>query len=146
MTAQNRYFCGSKKSSMKKIAYMTLLVAAIATLSSFFSPDRPVRSTPAGNPDQASVIPDSVMKVLERACMDCHKDGGSAMARGKLNLSQWAKMTPEKQVKKAVDICMEVTKGSMPPKKWRANNPDKVPTSAESEMICRWAKSIQQKP
>jgi hypothetical protein len=65
------------------------------------------------------------------------------MAKGKVNFSKWSTYDAEKQSKKANAICKELTKGDMPPKKWRANNPNDVPTQAEVDMICRWAKSLQ---
>lgn len=86
-------------------------------------------------------LPDSVMQVVRTACMDCHSDDGSAFARGKLNFSKWSEYSEEKRIEKARDICDEMTKNGMPPKKWRNNNPDKIPTQAQTDLICRWASS-----
>lgn len=88
-------------------------------------------------------LPDSIQKFVQRACMDCHADEGSSMARGKINFSKWATYDAEKQAKKVISMCKELTKSSMPPKKWRAKNSAEVPTQAEVDMICRWAKSLQ---
>ena len=51
--------------------------------------------------------------------------------------------TTDKQVNKAEDMCKQVSKGKMPPKSFRSNNPDKVPTQAEVQVICNWASSLE---
>jgi hypothetical protein len=129
---------------MKRIALFTLislgvLIAVVLVMNprEAFSSKKPM---PAGPGTELS---DSVQKFVQKACMDCHADDGSSMARGKVNFSKWNTYDAEKQSKKANAICKELTKGDMPPKKWRANNPNDVPTQAEVDMICRWAKSLQ---
>jgi mono/diheme cytochrome c family protein len=129
---------------MKKAAFF-MLAAAVTFITAMilFNPNP---ATGSGKPRPAGpgvAIPDSVNKIFQKACMDCHADDGSAMARGKVNFSQWEKYDAGKQAKKAEDICKELTKSGMPPKKWRANNPDEVPTPAEVEMVCKWAKTFQ---
>jgi len=88
-------------------------------------------------------LPDSIQKMVKRACMDCHADDGNFMAKGKVNFSVWDKYDAEKQAGKAKAICKVLTKGSMPQKKWCTNNPKDVPTQAEKDMVCRWANGLQ---
>ncbi len=92
--------------------------------------------------DEGQPLADSVMKIVKVSCMDCHADGGNGMACAHVNFSKWVSYKPEKQAAKANDICKMITKGSMPPKKYRANNPDAVPTQAQINTICNWAKSL----
>lgn len=129
---------------MKKSVYI-LLAAAVACLAIFIvlNPSPATGSGKASSSGPGTSLPDSVYKVVQKACMDCHSDDGSGMARGKVNFSQWQSYDQEKQMKKAADICKELTKSGMPPKKWRANNPNDIPTQAETDMICKWAKSLE---
>jgi len=92
--------------------------------------------------DDGQPLADSVMKIVKTSCMDCHADGGSGMACAHVNFSKWSSYKPEKQAAKANDICKELTKGTMPPKRYSANNPDAVPTQAQVTTICNWAKGI----
>jgi len=122
-----------------------MLPAAVTFFAAMIIFD-PSPATGSGKPLPAGpgeAIPDSVNKVFQKACMDCHADDGSAMARGKVNFSQWGKYDAGKQANKAENICKEMANSGMPPKKWRANNPDAVPTPAEVEMVCRWSKTLQ---
>jgi hypothetical protein len=91
-----------------------------------------------GNP-----IPASVMKIAKKSCVNCHAEPGNRMAKTKVNLSQWDTYSPEKQAKKAKDMCNMITKGKMPPKKFREKHPEDVPTPAELKTICEWAESLQ---
>lgn len=88
-------------------------------------------------------IPDSIYKIFQKSCMDCHADDGSSMAKSKLNFSKWESYDADKKVKKAKDICEEMKKGSMPPKGFRKNNPDLIPTGAEVDAVCKWVASIE---
>ena len=88
-------------------------------------------------------IPESVMKIMQKSCVKCHATPARGMAISKLNLTNWEKLTPEKQASKAKAMCNIVTKDKMPPKKFKANNPDGVPSKEEIATICDWAKSIE---
>lgn len=87
-------------------------------------------------------IPDSIMQFVRTACMDCHSNEGSSIARGKLNFSKWSEYDAGKQKTKAAESCEEMAKGDMPPKKWRAKKPDQVPTQEQMDMFCRWTKTL----
>jgi hypothetical protein len=128
---------------MKKIALFSLVTMGVLLAVVLFINPQTVQGSgkPAAEPGTA--LPDSVLKFVQKACMDCHADDGNFMAKGKVNFSTWASYDAEKQAKKANAMCKELTKSAMPPKKWRANNPNDVPTQAQVDMICRWAKSLQ---
>jgi uncharacterized membrane protein len=129
---------------MKKIALITLFAMSISiALFLVFTPRAVLGSKQSEASGPVTELPDSIQKFVQKVCMDCHADDGNAMARGKVNFSKWATYDAEKQVKKANAICKELTKSAMPPKKWRANNPNDIPTQAEVDMVCRWAKSLQ---
>jgi len=133
-----------KKINMKKTAIIIMLTAlTTAGMLVLQSPGSFAGSEKSMAANAGSTLPDSVQKFVQRACMDCHSDHGNGMARGKVNFSTWEGYDTEKQAKKANSISQELVKGGMPPKKWRSNNTDKVPTQAEIDMISRWAKSLQ---
>lgn len=91
-----------------------------------------------GNPE----LPDSVMKVVQKACMDCHGEDGNSMAKMHLSLAKWNTYNAKKQAGKAFDISKEVSKGAMPPDKWRKNNPDNVPSQADVTLLKNWALAL----
>jgi mono/diheme cytochrome c family protein len=92
--------------------------------------------------DEGQPLADSIMKIVKVSCMACHGDGGNGMACAHVNFSRWAPYKADKQAAKAKDICKIITKGSMPPKKYREENPAAMLTKAQSTMICNWAKSL----
>ena len=90
-------------------------------------------------------ISSSVMKIAGRSCVKCHTEGGNGMAMMHLDFDKWETYTTDKQADKAKAVCNKVTKGSMPPKSFRSNNPEKVPTQADVQVICNWATSFAKK-
>jgi len=88
-------------------------------------------------------IPAGIMKVAEKSCVKCHTEPGNGMALSHVNLSNWDKFSAEKQAAKAKAMCNMVTKGKMPPKKFRTEHPDGVPSVEETKALCDWAESIQ---
>ena len=128
---------------MKRIAFIS--VVAMSILLAFvlvFNPQTVNGSRkPLAGPGTA--LPDSIHKMVKRACMDCHADDGNFMAKGKINFSTWEKYDADKQASKAQAMCKVLTKGSMPQKKWCENNPKDVPTQAEKDMVCKWANSLK---
>lgn len=129
---------------MKKAAFLSLIAMSVVFAFVFmFNPQTVIGSKKTMSAESGTVLPDSILKFVQRACMDCHADDGSAMARGKINFSKWDTYSAEKQSSKGQSICKDITKSAMPPKKWQTNNPTAVPTQAEVDMVCRWAKSLQ---
>jgi hypothetical protein len=64
------------------------------------------------------------------------------MSRTKLNFSEWASYSAEKQQEKANKIYKEVSKDKMPPKSAREANPGIVPTKEQVETIKKWVDSF----
>lgn len=129
---------------MKKNVLIYIFIAFLAASGILMlKPQSVIGSRNAKVPPAGTEIPDSVMKIFRRACMDCHSDDGTSMARGKVNFDKWSAYDAEKQVKKAGQICKQVTKGSMPPKGWRKNNPNDIPTQSEIDLICKWSQNNQ---
>jgi mono/diheme cytochrome c family protein len=87
-------------------------------------------------------LPDEIYKIVNVSCIPCHTSEGGVMSRSKLNITEWAKYSPEKQKEKAAKMYSEINKGAMPPKKARENNPEKIPTKEQAEIIKKWSESF----
>lgn len=128
---------------MKKTLIIAMVTVTAAFLTAMSASDLINSGTKATSSPAPSIeIPDSVMQIVRTACMDCHSDNGSAMARGKLNFSKWSTYDMNKQINKARKSCEEMGKSSMPPRKWRAKKPELVPTQAQVELFCHWTKGL----
>ena len=104
---------------------------------------RPVSAAGSGKYSEGNpVLPDSVAKVIQKACLDCHGADGNGMAKSHVNFASWTSYDSKKQADKANAISKAIAKSSMPPGKWRKNNPDNIPTPAEVELVKNWAKAL----
>jgi hypothetical protein len=88
-------------------------------------------------------LPADVSKVLTTSCIKCHMEPGNSMALSHVNFSKWDSYGADKQASKAAAMSKEISKGKMPPKGFKKDNPDKVPTEADIKVIADWAKSMQ---
>lgn len=127
---------------MKKQVFLSIItLAAVSFLFTGFS------NYPSSGEDKDKkaqiTIPEDISKILEKSCYPCHTSPGNKVAMMKLNLEKWNEYDGKKQVKKAGKMCSMTTKGSMPPKKFITENPDKVPTQEEIKAICDWAASVK---
>ncbi|MGA2407862.1 MAG: heme-binding domain-containing protein [Bacteroidales bacterium] len=88
-------------------------------------------------------LPDSVNTIVTFSCVPCHTSQGALMSRAKLNFTQWAQYSPEKQKEKAAKIYSELNKGAMPPKSAREKRPEIIPTKEQVEIIEKWSESFK---
>ena len=131
---------------MKKLLAVVASVFTIAIIVTMIAmPSRAINSSENSNPSMTSSIPDSVSKIMEKSCFPCHSSPGNGMAMMHVDFDKWETYKPEKQADKANAMCKMVTKGAMPPKSFRNNNPDKVPTQSQVQVICNWANSFPKK-
>jgi hypothetical protein len=100
------------------------------------------QSSQMGN-EKGKPIPQNVLKTVEKSCMNCHSENGNFMAESKINLSKWKEYSTEKQAVKAQAMCQKISKGEMPPKKYRKKHPENIPTSDDIKIICEWSQSLQ---
>jgi mono/diheme cytochrome c family protein len=91
---------------------------------------------------QPSTIPDDVNKIVTASCTPCHTSQGGLMSKTKLNLTEWARYSPEKQKEKAAKMYSELNKGAMPPKAAREKHPESIPTKEQMEVIRMWSESF----
>ena len=127
---------------MKKSIGVSFAVLGIVFLTSMIMNNSSAQSSQKTGIVSKPISP-AVMKIAERSCLKCHAEGGNEMAMMHLNLSNWDKFSPEKQAGKAKDMCKMISKGKMPPKGFKENNPGAAPTKDEAKIICDWATSIR---
>lgn len=127
---------------MKKLITLSVAIAAFLFIIALVINQAFARTAPDSGVVGKS-IPKNVMKIADKSCVRCHTEPGDFMALSHLNLSIWEKYSPEKQAAKAKAMCTMVTKDKMPPKGFRAKNPNGVPTNEELKTLCDWAESIQ---
>lgn len=107
-------------------------------------------------------IPDSVNKILDKACYDCHsnstrypwyfniqpvawwmndhiKDG-----KDELNFSEFGKRKTENQVKKLKKVAKEVEEGEMPLDSYTWIHKEAILTDAEKKIVIDWATNLSQ--
>ncbi|MBM3404665.1 MAG: hypothetical protein FJY10_07220 [Bacteroidetes bacterium] len=126
-----------KSNPMKKqlIPFIVLEVFTAAFMVSAFQ-------TPTQQTQSTSGIPDSVYVILKKACMACHSDQGTGLAKGKLNLSPWDGYSADRKVSKARAICKEMKAGTMPPRRFVAKNPEAQLTDDQIRIVCDWTASL----
>jgi hypothetical protein len=131
---------------MKKFFVVALSALTFAVIVSMIAmPSRAISSSKFTNPSMTSSIPDSVSAILEKSCFPCHSEPGNGMAMMKLNFDKWETYTLEKKADKAKAMCKKVSAGKMPTSSFRKNNPEKVPTEKETNVLCNWSNSFEKK-
>jgi hypothetical protein len=124
---------------MKKIySFLAATVLLVVFALVFMSQKANIQNDPKG-----AALPDDVKTIIKNSCIGCHGEGGSKMAMTHVNFSKWEEYKPEKQASKAEAICNQVTKEKMPPKKFKAEHPDLVPTAAQVKILCDWSNSLK---
>lgn len=128
---------------MKSSSRLTILVAGLFMFA--FTTLKPVQaqeSQPVA--DTVNALPPDVQVILKKGCYDCHAEPGKPMALSHVNFTRWNEYSAEKQASKAKSICDQVTKGDMPPKRYKEYNPSGVPTAEELKILCDWVEKFQE--
>ena len=89
-------------------------------------------------------IPDNIKVILDKSCMGCHNDeSSSTKGKMKLNFDKFnnGKYSIGKQIAKLNGIVKTLEKGKMPPKKFKAKYPDRVPSDEDTKLLSDWAKA-----
>jgi hypothetical protein len=119
------------------ISIVTILPILVFTTSYAISQKKIVKTSYS--------VPENVSTILKNSCSQCHNMGGNPMAAEHWNYSELNNYSAAKLAKKAKAMCNAVTKGIMPPSSVRKNNPDRIPTKDQIDVICNWASSIKTK-
>jgi hypothetical protein len=123
---------------MKKTIFpIMLMIAAALAVMAFTFPSVKTVNPPQDKP--ASVFPDTIQKIFESSCFDCHSDAASnAKAKMKLNFSKWSELTDAKKVGKMEGISEVIKSGDMPPGKYVEKFPDKALTMEQKDVVNKW--------
>lgn len=129
---------------MKKIIFSApwVMVALLCILPAFNALRAQNVQTTA---DSLQPLPAEVLKIVTRACFDCHAEPGRVMALTKLNLTKWNNYSAEKKAEKASGMSELVGKGEMPPKKYVAKYPETAVTPEELKILSDWAQRMSGK-
>jgi heme-binding protein len=101
-------------------------------------------------------VPPDVASTLERSCRDCHSNktvwpwytqvapvswwlkNHVDEGRRDLNLSEWAKLPPDRQDRKLRQICDEVQDGQMPLASYLPMHPAAKLSEQDKKTLCDW--------
>jgi hypothetical protein len=126
-----------KKFNFVYVVMIALAIAAFLTISPIKSANQKTMTLSTNS------IPDDVSKILKKSCTGCHDEGGNGMAMTMWNYSAWDTYPAKKQAKKSSAMCDAMTNASMPPSEIRKSYPDRVPTAAQIQIVCKWANSLE---
>ena len=127
---------------MKKVIKLTVAIASTFIFLALGS-NTLTAQAPAKEKTPPASIPADVSKVLVNSCVKCHMEPGNTMALSKLSFNKWDAYDAGKQASKAKAINKELTKGKMPPKGFRKDHPEAIPTEADIKVIKDWADSLK---
>jgi hypothetical protein len=146
---------------MKKIIKISAIaVAVIVILIQLYRPERFTTAEVTENHITKKLnVPPDVEKILKRSCFDCHSNHTAwpwysniapmswlviddvKHGRGKMNFSEWGKMSASKQGIKLDKICEEITEGEMPLKQYLMIHKDAELSQADKDLLCSWAQN-----
>ncbi len=120
-----------------------LTITVLAFLSGLFLTSTAFKITNTQKesaPENLLTIPDSVNKVLQDKCFDCHHSGSESMkAKMKLKIDKLPTLSKRKLVSKLDGIAESVETKDMPPKKFIKKYPEQALTDAEAKLLIDWA-------
>lgn len=91
--------------------------------------------------EEEGTIPETVHKVIEHSCFDCHNSGSrNEDAREAISFDQWDTYKVTRKISKLNDIIDKVSAGEMPPEKYLKFKPDRALSKEDSALVCDWAK------
>ena len=145
---------------MKTLALLGILAFAVLQLApapyELTKPAVDQKLSVAADPD----APPEVLKVLRRACMDCHSYETNipwygrvapsswalakdvTEARAAMNLSEWGVKSAAVHLALSAAACADVRSGKMPKKQYVLLHPEAALSGADVEAVCGWSKAV----
>ncbi len=138
---------------------LLLLLAALIFIQ-FFHPEKNINENPSAmdkDISSASFVPDSIFKILETSCYDCHSNNteypwyaevqpvawwmNNHIREGKreINFDEFASYRPGKQYRKLDEIIKQVQEGEMPLKSYTFIHKYAILSSRQKQAIIAWA-------
>jgi cytochrome c551/c552 len=137
--------------------WVVIVIAALLLAIQLF---RPARTNPAVDESQTifarTQMTPSVAAIFNRSCVDCHSNktvwpwytnvapvswfivNHVNTGRSLLNLSEWARLDPDRQDRKLRQICDEVQDGAMPLSSYTPLHPGSTLSDQDKKTLCDW--------
>jgi hypothetical protein len=143
---------------LKKIL---LVLLAVLVIIQFIRPAKNISTAaPTGDISTVYPVPDSVHKILVKACYDCHSNNtvypwystiqpvywwmNNHITEGKkhLNFDEFAAQTPQKKAKWIRHIYEQVDSNEMPLDSYTWIHKDAILSKEEKDLVINWAQAI----
>jgi cytochrome c5 len=121
--------------------YLTISFFASAFLNFLFIPSN-AYSQKKTQEQTLAAFPENISGIFSTSCVYCHSDQSTSKAKMFMNLSDWDKMKPKKQVKKGKLISKKASKGAMPPSGFLEKHPDAALNEAQKASIRAWVNAM----
>jgi len=116
----------------------TGLVAVVALSSFNFSSFSTIKQ------DSTFEIPDNINAIFKQSCFGCHNsDSKNTKAKDKMMIDKLTSLKKSKLASKLNKIVKELKEGEMPPEKFAAKHPERVPSKADKNTLIEWAKEAK---
>jgi hypothetical protein len=144
----------------KVIKALFLVIVLLFVVAQF---KRPARTNPTVDESQTifarTQMTPEVAAIVSRSCADCHSNktvwpwytnvapvswfivNHVNEGRGNMNLSEWARLDPDRQDKKLRQICDEVSDGGMPLSTYTPLHPGSKLSPADVKALCDWTEA-----
>ena len=85
-------------------------------------------------------IPENINAIFEKSCFGCHNsESRNDKAKDKFMIDKLTKLKKSKLAAKLSEISEVMEQGEMPPEKFAAKYPDKVPSAEDTKILIEWA-------
>jgi hypothetical protein len=85
-------------------------------------------------------IPENINAIFEKSCFGCHNsESRNDKAKEKFMIDKLTKLKKSKLAAKLSEIGEVMEEGEMPPEKFAAKYPDKVPSAEDTKILIEWA-------
>jgi len=85
-------------------------------------------------------IPDNINAIFEKSCFGCHNsESRNTKAKEKFMVDKFTTLKKSKLASKLKKISEMMEDGEMPPEKFAAKYPDRVPSAEDAKTLIEWA-------
>jgi len=97
--------------------------------------------------DEVFIIPDSVRKILEKSCIECHNSRSkNKRALKKLDFDELNNIKTYQIIGKMVNVAEVVVNNDMPPRRFIKKYPGKALTYKDRQIIVNWVNELTAQP
>ena len=97
-------------------------------------------TTLVADEDPTIEIPENISAIFDKSCFGCHNsESRNTKAKDKFMIDKLTTLKKSKLVSKLKKISEIMEDGEMPPEKFAAKYPDKVPSAEDTKTLIEWA-------